>query len=256
VLPGEAVILNAASMPRTGTKLAASLAPSQRRVDRAMNWQFIQSNWKNLQERLNERWLDLNEGDIERADASRDELVTPLQDRYGAGRDEAEPAREFVQPRQMEEAAQDAAPQRADADQDVKRGASRPRCGEAAVRLAANLPTMDTDKIQDPEQPREEPPPDPNVDPLDPQQAPVPQREPPNDGQKPPTRLAPDSDLSIRPIFSDATDDRVPEPDVVPPPRATVDPLLGPAVIPPNGPKVDPPSGPSDVERPSRGPKQ
>ncbi|HET8555145.1 MAG TPA: CsbD family protein [Rhodanobacteraceae bacterium] len=54
-----------------------------------MNEDRIKGNWKQLSGRLKERWGDLTDDDLKRADGSREYLVGKVQERYGIAQDEA-----------------------------------------------------------------------------------------------------------------------------------------------------------------------
>lgn len=54
-----------------------------------MNEDRIKGNWKQLSGKLKERWGDLTDDDLQRADGSREYLVGKVQERYGIAQDEA-----------------------------------------------------------------------------------------------------------------------------------------------------------------------
>ncbi|HET7266710.1 MAG TPA: CsbD family protein [Oleiagrimonas sp.] len=55
-----------------------------------MNEDRIKGNWKQLSGKLKERWGDLTDDDLKKADGNREYLVGKLQERYGIAKDEAE----------------------------------------------------------------------------------------------------------------------------------------------------------------------
>ncbi|MFO0959873.1 MAG: CsbD family protein [Isosphaeraceae bacterium] len=55
-----------------------------------MNWDRIEGSWKQLQGKVKEKWGDLTDDDLDRAEGKRDQVVGALQARYGWERDRAE----------------------------------------------------------------------------------------------------------------------------------------------------------------------
>jgi uncharacterized protein YjbJ (UPF0337 family) len=55
-----------------------------------MNWDHIQSNWKQAVGRLKERWGQLTDDDLKVVAGRRDQLVGKIQERYGLALHEAE----------------------------------------------------------------------------------------------------------------------------------------------------------------------
>jgi uncharacterized protein YjbJ (UPF0337 family) len=55
-----------------------------------MNWDQVQTKWKQVREQARQHWSQINEQDLEHISGSRDRLVTCLQERYGMPREEAQ----------------------------------------------------------------------------------------------------------------------------------------------------------------------
>jgi len=55
-----------------------------------MNWDQIEGNWKKLKGRIQQKWGDLTDDDMDRIEGRRDELVGHLQEKKGIAREEAE----------------------------------------------------------------------------------------------------------------------------------------------------------------------
>jgi uncharacterized protein YjbJ (UPF0337 family) len=55
-----------------------------------MNWDQIKGSWKNLRGQAKERWGELTDDDLQRAEGNRDQLVGTIQKKYGVAREEAE----------------------------------------------------------------------------------------------------------------------------------------------------------------------
>lgn len=55
-----------------------------------MNWDQIKGNWAQFKGQVKQRWGDLSDDDLTRAEGDRDVLVGRIQERYGIARDEAE----------------------------------------------------------------------------------------------------------------------------------------------------------------------
>jgi len=55
-----------------------------------MNWSRIESNWKQVQGKVQEQWARLNEERLEQIAGKRDQLVGSIQESYAIARDEAE----------------------------------------------------------------------------------------------------------------------------------------------------------------------
>tara|TARA_R110000868_G_scaffold61059_4_gene185702 strand:- start:212 stop:409 length:198 start_codon:yes stop_codon:yes gene_type:complete len=55
-----------------------------------MNWDQVEGNWKQLSGKVQEKWGDLTNDDLDRISGKRDQLVGKIQEKYGIARDEAE----------------------------------------------------------------------------------------------------------------------------------------------------------------------
>ncbi|MDX1631796.1 MAG: CsbD family protein [Thermoanaerobaculia bacterium] len=55
-----------------------------------MNWDQIESNWKQVKGRFRQKWGKLTGNDLEQAAGIRDRLTGVLQKRYALAKDEAE----------------------------------------------------------------------------------------------------------------------------------------------------------------------
>ena len=55
-----------------------------------MNWDRIEGNWKQFKGKIQEKWGDLTDDDLDQAAGKRDQLIGRLQARYGYERDRAE----------------------------------------------------------------------------------------------------------------------------------------------------------------------
>jgi uncharacterized protein YjbJ (UPF0337 family) len=71
---------------RTGSGL---VRPRQL-VERAMNTDRLEGNWKQLKGKVKEQWGKLTDDDLTAIDGKMDQLSGRLQERYGMTRDEAE----------------------------------------------------------------------------------------------------------------------------------------------------------------------
>jgi uncharacterized protein YjbJ (UPF0337 family) len=58
-----------------------------------MNWDQIEGNWKQFMGKVEGKWGELTDDDLDRAAGKRDQVVGALQNRYGWERDRAQ--REF-----------------------------------------------------------------------------------------------------------------------------------------------------------------
>jgi len=54
-----------------------------------MNSDIAEGKWKQLKGQIQEKWGDLTDSDLERAEGSSDRFIGVLQERYGLARDEA-----------------------------------------------------------------------------------------------------------------------------------------------------------------------
>lgn len=55
-----------------------------------MNWDQIEGNWKQVKGRAKEKWGDLTDDELDKAEGNRDHLVGTIQKRYGIAREDAE----------------------------------------------------------------------------------------------------------------------------------------------------------------------
>lgn len=55
-----------------------------------MNWDRIEGNWKQFRGKVQQKWGDLTDDDLDVIDGKRTELVGRIQEKYGKTRDEAE----------------------------------------------------------------------------------------------------------------------------------------------------------------------
>jgi uncharacterized protein YjbJ (UPF0337 family) len=56
----------------------------------AMNWDTMKGNWKQLRGKIQERWGELTDDDLDQIEGKRDQLLGAMQKRYGIAKDEAE----------------------------------------------------------------------------------------------------------------------------------------------------------------------
>ncbi len=55
-----------------------------------MNWDKIEGNWKQFSGKVQEKWGDLTNDDLDRIDGKREQLVGRIQEKYGIAKEEAE----------------------------------------------------------------------------------------------------------------------------------------------------------------------
>ena len=55
-----------------------------------MNWDRIGGNWKQMTDKLKEKWGKLTDDEFDQIAGNRDQLVGKIQERYGIAKDEAE----------------------------------------------------------------------------------------------------------------------------------------------------------------------
>lgn len=55
-----------------------------------MNWDRIGGNWKQFRGKVQEKWGDLTNDDLDRIEGKRDQLIGHVQERYGIAKDAAE----------------------------------------------------------------------------------------------------------------------------------------------------------------------
>jgi len=54
-----------------------------------MNWDRIEGNWKQFSGKVKEKWGQLTDDDLTRANGNREQREGILQERYGYGKDQA-----------------------------------------------------------------------------------------------------------------------------------------------------------------------
>lgn len=55
-----------------------------------MNWDIIESQWKDIKGSLREKWAKLTDDDVELIAGKKDRFVGKVQERYGLAKDQAE----------------------------------------------------------------------------------------------------------------------------------------------------------------------
>jgi uncharacterized protein YjbJ (UPF0337 family) len=55
-----------------------------------MNWDRIEGNWKQFTGKVQQRWAELTDDDLQKVQGKRTELVGRIQERYGYAKDQAE----------------------------------------------------------------------------------------------------------------------------------------------------------------------
>ena len=55
-----------------------------------MNWDRVEGNWKQFKGKVNEKWGDLTDDDLDRVAGKRDQLIGLIQKKYGWAKDRAE----------------------------------------------------------------------------------------------------------------------------------------------------------------------
>jgi uncharacterized protein YjbJ (UPF0337 family) len=55
-----------------------------------MNWDRIEGNWQEFKGKVQEKWGELTNDDLDKIEGRRDQLIGSLQKRYGYARDVAE----------------------------------------------------------------------------------------------------------------------------------------------------------------------
>jgi uncharacterized protein YjbJ (UPF0337 family) len=55
-----------------------------------INWDQIEGNWKQFTGKVQQKWGQLTEDEVDAVAGSRDILIGKIQERYGIGREEAE----------------------------------------------------------------------------------------------------------------------------------------------------------------------
>lgn len=54
-----------------------------------MNWDQIQGKWKEMKGQAQQKWGELTDDDLDKADGNREELEGKIQQRYGKTKEEA-----------------------------------------------------------------------------------------------------------------------------------------------------------------------
>jgi uncharacterized protein YjbJ (UPF0337 family) len=60
-----------------------------------MNRDRMEGNWKQLKGRIQERWGDLTDDQLDRTEGRREQIAGLLQEHYGMGREDAERELDF-----------------------------------------------------------------------------------------------------------------------------------------------------------------
>jgi uncharacterized protein YjbJ (UPF0337 family) len=55
-----------------------------------MNWDTVKGKWKQIRGKVQEKWGQLTDDDLDQIEGKRDQLIGAVQKRYGVARDEAE----------------------------------------------------------------------------------------------------------------------------------------------------------------------
>lgn len=55
-----------------------------------MNWDQIEGKWKQLRGKVQEKWGELTDDDLDKFQGKRDQMVGIVQNRYGVAKEEAE----------------------------------------------------------------------------------------------------------------------------------------------------------------------
>ena len=55
-----------------------------------MNWDRVKGNWKQLKEKVQEKWGKLTDNELDQIDGRREQLLGKLQERYGLAKEQAE----------------------------------------------------------------------------------------------------------------------------------------------------------------------
>lgn len=55
-----------------------------------MNWDQIKGKWTQYKGKAKEKWGDLTDDDLDRAEGRRDQLAGKVQEKYGVAKEEAE----------------------------------------------------------------------------------------------------------------------------------------------------------------------
>jgi len=58
-------------------------------MERTMNWDRVQGNWKQLTDKVKEQWGKLTDDDVARINGNREQLEGELQAKYGYAKDKA-----------------------------------------------------------------------------------------------------------------------------------------------------------------------
>jgi len=55
-----------------------------------MNWDQIEGNWKQFRGKVQEKWGDITDDDLDRVKGKRDQLIGVVQEKYGHAKADAE----------------------------------------------------------------------------------------------------------------------------------------------------------------------
>src|SRR5215208_3504507 len=66
----------------------SSLTESRGRQERAMDWNRVEGNWKQVKGKVKEKWGQLTDDDLASINGKRDQLEGKIKERYGQGRDQ------------------------------------------------------------------------------------------------------------------------------------------------------------------------
>jgi uncharacterized protein YjbJ (UPF0337 family) len=58
--------------------------------DKTMNWDRVEGNWKEFKGKVQQKWGDLTNDDLDKIEGKRTELAGRLQQRYGFQKEQAE----------------------------------------------------------------------------------------------------------------------------------------------------------------------
>jgi uncharacterized protein YjbJ (UPF0337 family) len=59
-------------------------------MERPMNWRQLESNWDEVQDRVQQKWTRLTESDLDSIGGRRSELVSKIQKHYSMNKTDAE----------------------------------------------------------------------------------------------------------------------------------------------------------------------
>jgi uncharacterized protein YjbJ (UPF0337 family) len=79
---------SAAAAPLERTPIANVInAKTNKRTERAMDWNRIEGNWKEAKGKIKQKWGQLTDDDIAQVNGQRDQLEGRIQQRYGLAKD-------------------------------------------------------------------------------------------------------------------------------------------------------------------------